>query len=229
MINEAHTILLLHSKVLYSTMWELNSFLPYQEVAVLIQSHAKFALYFLDGIQRNMNIQLNKQSFVLGNIEPDFPFVFPTVKHYKQSNHDFIYSLIKDLYEYNCNGNFLSLAKLSEKLGIINHYICDYFCRPHFDRDYYSSHLVEHLSYEKDLHRYLNTSYSFSDNEDAYSKTLPLEGIFPFIEERLFEYDNREMGFQTDIDFALSTVSAINSTILSNLVFENYVLSLSTL
>lgn len=197
---------------------------------MLIQTHKQFAAYFLDELQRNLNIKLNRNSFVFGNIEPDLPFVLPTVKHYKKDNYAFILSLIDDVFEYQYNGKAFSLARLSEKLGIINHYLCDYFCRPHFDREYYSAHLMEHINYEKKLHRYLIKEFSFKRNLPSVSPMiLSLEGISDFIEEQLFHYANQEMGFQADIEFALNSVSAINSTILTNVVYADCELSMNTL
>lgn len=205
-------------------------FLKNGEVALLIQTHKQFAAYFLAELQRNLNIQLNKHSFIFGNIEPDLPFVLPTVKHYKQNNYAFILSLIDDLYEYNYNGKAFSLARLSEKLGIVNHYLCDYFCRPHFDRKYYSNRLMEHIDYEKKLHQYLLRDFSFKNNLPKTSPTIfSLEGISSFIEEQLYHYENQEAGFQTDIEFALNSVSAINSTILTNVVCTDCELSINTL
>ncbi len=198
---------------------------------MFIQTHEKFSHYLYDDIKQNLNINLNKKFFTLGNIEPDLPFVYPSVRHYKNCNYSFIVQLITKLFEEGLQENNYSINQFSEKLGIINHYICDYFCFPHFNRKYYSRHLGEHLIYEKKLDAYFKQHYYCPNTHtNSFEKNVfCIEHICEHLEEKLNLYENTTPSFYADISHALDTVTELNTILINSIVYAPCTLGMNTI
>lgn len=90
---------------------------------MLKTSHLKVADNTLNIIQSKINWKINRKAYLFGSIAPDFNCVFPThtIKGtFKRFKHK--------LYRMENSGS--NLVK-SFTLGVITHYICDYFCYAH--------------------------------------------------------------------------------------------------
>lgn len=89
-----------------------------------ITSHIKIANYIYDRIDRNEKRNINRFMFILGSIAPDLKIArHPKFKIYNDSI-ELIESKMIDIEELGKN-------KFSYRLGIIVHYITDYFCLAH--------------------------------------------------------------------------------------------------
>lgn len=195
---------------------------------MLVQTHFQFADYLYEKISEYVPFDLNKKYFTLGNMEPDFPLIYAGIKHYKEKNFDFVLNLIDNLQNEQVVLSTPSIRNFSEKLGTINHFLCDYFCKPHVDRAYYSSHLKEHLVYEKLLHKHvINEKYSLTSFD-----LEPIEdfsSVKSYINTLIDMYLDKKDSFDKDISFALSACVALNFSIIQNTVIVPAVLSYKTL
>ena len=69
-------------------------------------------------------VELNKGLYLLGNLLPDFNPYHKYVKHYKDYSLDYVHRLVNGI-------DISNLNEASFKLGILGHYLTDYFCYPH--------------------------------------------------------------------------------------------------
>lgn len=115
-------------------------------------THLGISLKLKHIIEMNLPIKLRTFRFLLGNIKPDLSSRYVNIPHFKKASEVFIRKEIQDLMETKlleykkCTGNF------SERLGIITHYLSDYFCYAH--TEYFTGEMLEHYSYEMKLSLY---------------------------------------------------------------------------
>ena len=108
---------------------------------------------------------LNKKYFILGNIAPDFYILFFTKPHFYDLSSQDVYKLSSKLIT--CDKE-MNTAYYSYKLGVITHFVCDYFCYSHTMA--YKGNLFRHMLYER-------------------SQKLKTEDIFPFIKHKSIGLD----------------------------------------
>ncbi|MDD6986605.1 MAG: zinc dependent phospholipase C family protein [Butyricicoccus porcorum] len=110
-------------------------------------SHTTVAHYLLDYVEKTDGISFDRKAFVFGNLKPDLKGEYLTKRHYPSLMFEEVMQRIRDFASKFCisetNG-----AKLSEELGVICHYITDFFSFPHND-DIYEHGLFAHYVYEK--------------------------------------------------------------------------------
>ena len=87
---------------------------------------------------KGMGFNLNEKSFVLGNLFPDLIHSYIWRRHEYHNSRNFIN---KKIESFKKRPFFFSF-----QLGIVTHYICDYFCYPH--SSVYDKGLVQHIIYE---------------------------------------------------------------------------------
>jgi len=81
---------------------------------------------------------VNKSLFLLGNIFPDLCFSFIWCRHEHRYSRDYVRQKIELLKK--------RPSLFSFHLGVLTHYICDFFCYPHSFA--YDKRLVHHIIYE---------------------------------------------------------------------------------
>ena len=112
---------------------------------MLTGTHIKLAKYIYHILKKEYGIRLNKKHLVYGSIKPDF--TKNKVPHYIDKSIDYIAEEIERLIT---ESNKIGTKAFSRRLGMIMHYISDYFCRAH-NTEYYRRNLMPHLKYEKRL------------------------------------------------------------------------------
>lgn len=90
---------------------------------MLKRTHIKVADNVLEAIQKNIKWKINRNAYLLGSVAPDLNFVYPA--HTIDKTLARFRKRILRVEESNSN-----LVK-SFTLGVITHYICDYFCYAH--------------------------------------------------------------------------------------------------
>ena len=110
-------------------------------------SHTTVARYLLDYVEKTDGVSFDRKAFCFGNLKPDLKGEYLTKRHYPSLMFDEVMQRIRDFVKNFCicqhNG-----AKLSEELGVICHYITDFFSFPHND-NIYEHGLLAHYIYEK--------------------------------------------------------------------------------
>ena len=122
-------------------------------------SHTTVAHYLLDYVEKIDGISFDRKAFVFGNLKPDLKGEYLTKRHYPSLMFEEVMQRIRDFVSSfsisEHNG-----AKISEELGVICHYITDFFSFPHND-DIYEHGLFAHYVYEK------RTTFTLSKHLDT--------------------------------------------------------------
>jgi hypothetical protein len=107
--------------------------------------HIKIASIMINKMEGKMGetFKLNKTAFYIGNVAPDLNCVYPA--HRLKTTHKRVARKIEFV-------DRLDSAEVikSFELGIITHYVCDYFCYAHSNETIGKSH----KHYEKELYRF---------------------------------------------------------------------------
>jgi len=153
---------------------------------VLTQSH----IYIAKIINNKLGKVFNPNYFYLGNIAPDF------IHYHQKKKHEFRHSFSYILDEIDSLETIADINLLSFKMGIITHYLADFFCKAH-NCDRLLNNLWQHFQYESLLHRLLiSTKNEVQVNRD-------ISNTEAFIKEKYESYLRQEPSMVIDILYSL--------------------------
>ena len=158
-------------------------------------------------ISRKYPDMLDYRSFNYGNIIPDYDPRLISIPHYKEKSFERITAMIEKAGTINAKQCF------SYEIGIINHYICDYFCQAHNYSEY--DNYVRHLVYEKKLSNEISRvnlqKYCPANiNGKHFHGMESLIHLTDFINNRHIQYKNEKRKMLTDVAFCMEvTTTAI--------------------
>ena len=158
--------------------------------------HIKIARITAENLKNNVdkNFKLDKIVFYLGSIYPDLNCIYPA--HRLSSTSNRISKKIKliDRYEDGIIKSF--------NLGIITHYISDYFCYAHNNK----SLGIKHREYEKGLNNFFNKNNIEKDNRLINEWNVAKNSI----KEQVFKYTDT-MDSNLHAHIILEQIIALNS------------------
>lgn len=146
-----------------------------------------------------------KVAFLFGNIAPDLYIIFKahmcgsTLKNVRY--HIEKLSILEDKNKYSVMYYF--------RLGMIMHYICDYYCRAHNELSVVQA--IKHKKYERGLGKYIKEHRNIKFKE--FTSTNKERDILKIIESAHEEYvrgfSNKVHSYYKDLLMSLSVNSAI--------------------
>lgn len=105
--------------------------------------HGRIAYVLAKDIENKYGISINKRSFILGSMLPDINPILRFKSHNKNRIQDEVYDWLLELFKHKGAMD----ERFYKKLGIILHFIADFFCTPHNSK--FKGNLIEHEIYEK--------------------------------------------------------------------------------
>lgn len=166
----------------------------------------------------NTNINFSKNHLSLGSVIPDFYIKYKINRHYISISLDFVVDMIYDLYN-DLTKNRISISLFSFKLGIITHYLSDFFCLAHNDL-YFRTHLYKHYIYEKNIHSYFENFNNYKESDftiDFHNKNSIKSYILNFHNE----YINEKPSYDNDVYYTLNMIYSLSIHLLENAICEN--------
>ena len=168
-----------------------------QGVTILfLNSHLAIGNFIYNKIFDNFQVKLNKKAYLYGCIKPDISIAYLSIPHYMDKSFDYISNLIIKLESSNIPTVKKSMLLFSTEIGVVTHYIADYFCFPHNDIVFYRT--LNHFFYEYDLIFAFN-KFHFTDI--FIKEAQPFE-IIDYIIKNHTEYNKDERGINTDVYFS---------------------------
>jgi hypothetical protein len=169
-------------------------------------------------IERELGVKLDHKAFRNGSVAPDIRFSMRVIKHTRKGSFELVKRIGNDLILLETPVTKAEMKMFSYKLGIIMHFLCDYFCTPHNDIRY--KNLIKHLRYENKLKKlaYHSGSWNMSAVNQAVLECMWKRSDFErIILEKSDEYRNTDASFYKDLEFALvvSTITTLNIVRLS--------------
>lgn len=167
-------------------------------------SHIVLAQFLMNDISLS-ELQRYKKAFLIGNILPDCLPSFLTTRHTITETLDLLQGEIRMIFE-NYHAEKGITPYFCRHLGIICHYIADYFTFPH-NQGFYGS-VKDHIIYEKELFVKFQ-QYVSKQNEDMVFKTelyfYTAQDICKHIMDKHMEYLRVSHDVQVDCQFILET------------------------
>lgn len=175
-------------------------------------THLGISVRIMDALREKMNIQLNRAGFMLGNIKPDLSPRLIAIPHFKEDAIGFIQSEIKKLINTKINPYTECTREFSENLGIIIHYVSDFFCHVH--SQYFKGNQFSHHLYEMNLSNYCREN-SKKINTYLFEKFKLMKpdssSICKYLDDLHNEYIQSFScpSYETDMKFALGVTTSL--------------------
>lgn len=158
-------------------------------------THIMFSEALYRQLSRKMD--LDRKAFFYGNIKPDLSSKCLRNPHLLENYLFIVADSSNRLIEENP-----PQKEFSVDLGVICHYICDFFCYSHLNHKIYHM-LFSHFKYEVRLHLAYCSMRMNKNTGFTKSKRIRSGGIASMIIEMRKEYMTKQKSFQRDIIYAL--------------------------
>ncbi len=178
---------------------------------MLPQTHKIISEHLYQNVKSYLGVELNKNSLIIGSIKPDFTPHLLKLDHFKPQSFNFIMDEIYRLSQLRIEGNQHFIKEFSTQIGVVTHFIADFFCLPHNDRvTYRKSTIINHIIYETRLHKLykeFNTSVPVANSlfNTSNDSALPVKNMMDFLHQ---EYQLREEAMENDLLSSLRATSA---------------------
>lgn len=188
------------------------------------KSHLSLARYLIDSIQVE-ELQRYRKSFLFGSILPDCTPSFITKRHTITGTFEILKEEILTItknYDYSQGIS----SEFCRRLGVVTHYIADYFTFPH--NSIFNGTIKEHINYEFKLMDYFK-EYLSSGKADIFllngNNFNSIENIFNYIKQKHAEYINVINEISNDcqyiVQLCINVVKSILQMVEINIISEN--------
>ena len=190
---------------------------------MLPQSHAIMAKLIHQDVKAQFQVELNKKQLIYGSIKPDIYSGFPKLKHFKTHSFREICHEIALLTSAAVEDNTDALSRFSQQLGIVTHYVADYFCVPHNDRKTYHKHFMIHLKYENELHglfkQYAGEAAS-SREKQSWLDFSNVTHVMNYIDDLHGQYQDKGESYLNDLYSSMDAIRTVSLMIVRQAVCE---------
>lgn len=188
---------------------------------MLMNTHLIISKSIVNNIDSNKTFFISEKNFLYGNVKPDATSKYFFKKHYLDESLDMIISKITCLCNLtvNCLSKYFSISKFSQEIGVICHFLCDFFCVAHSQRWEMSHSLSKHVKYENNL--------------NAFAKDLDLSKYkgdnfnnFEIFFSKLYDEYKNSIDYKNDLYFSTYVCNSVVNYIL-DCILRNTVTSYS--
>lgn len=189
---------------------------------MMMNTHKALATSFIKNIDDDKVFLINDGHFVWGNLKPDSASKYKFKKHYIDESFDMIVNKIKFLSSLSLDDIYgrYSITKFNQELGVICHFLCDYFCIPHYQRwEFKSAGAVkDHILYENDLNKF---SKFYTARKDI-NTSLTSQDIRLYIIKLQKEYDGK-VSYEKDLEYASHMCNTVINLILEEVILNQQI------
>ena len=183
---------------------------------MLVTTHMLIAQKTYNCLPDYFKLRINLHNFIFGNVKPDLVYRLSTMSHCLHDSLPFVLEEIHNLQEQGVDSPQFSIT-----LGVINHFMADFFCSAHYPKDRFAG-TIKHLRYEIELHQTYKRMERMESLNMLKSSALNLSAVagnnLQFIMRALeSEFSRRKSSKENDIDYALKACNLTNNYILNNL------------
>ena len=191
---------------------------------MFMQTHLRISEAIIKNLPINLPFQFDKPAFQYGSVVPDLLLGNPD--HTKDESIHFVSALLKEVQKGNLiDANPADKRNLFVKLGIVTHYVADYFCQAHNDDPRYQK-LLSHMIYENRLRIEFNASNLAQVSRvglESFNYILyaTQSSLVEYIQDRHLAYLAEKPGMSKDIKYAAQISTNVIAAILNNYVIES--------
>ncbi len=165
---------------------------------MLVNTHGEIANLIFKHLSRNNHCHLSRFSFITGNIKPDLVKELRKESHYYEDAIFYVLDKVQQLEDLT-----LTKEEFSTELGVICHFLSDFFCRYH-QKDFQKKNIVDHILYEMNLHfkfsKMLKKNLDIISGRYDYLYTSDLKKMIVAMHQ---EYVSGKSTYEDDILYAL--------------------------
>ncbi len=192
---------------------------------MLMNSHFLIAKSLLNNIDNNKLFFINEKHFIYGNLKPDAVPQYVFKKHYLNESFDTIAQKINYLCSLTIDSlsRYFSVSKFSQELGVICHFLCDFFCVPHSERWEFKINYLCSLTIDS-LSRYFSVS-KFSQELGVICHFLCDFFCVPHSERWEFKHSmKKHMSYEKELSIVAknSNLSIYKGDIITNNFFKDF-------
>lgn len=181
---------------------------------MMVNTHKILAINFIESIDNKKLILIKENHFIWGTLKPDCASKYKFKKHYLNESLPMIVKKIQFLSSLNLSYIYkhYSLNRFNQELGVICHFLCDYFCVPHHQRWEFKSPsaVKDHILYEKDLNKF-SKDFKIKTNLQLNLSNMDIQNFILSLQN---EYE-QSISFQNDLIFSQFICSSV-----INFIFE---------
>lgn len=184
-----------------------------------MNTHKSLAISFVENVELNKSFLINYKHFIWGNLKPDSVSKYKFKKHYFDESFNMIVNKIQFLSSLSVDEIFIiySIGKFNQELGVICHFLCDYFCIPHYQRWEFKSPgaVKDHVLYENDLNKFSKTHKVRKE----LNTSLTCDDIRVYIYSLQKEYEGI-VSYEKDLQYASHICNTIINLILDEVILN---------
>ncbi|MCD5414750.1 MAG: zinc dependent phospholipase C family protein [Clostridiales bacterium] len=179
---------------------------------MLPTSHKIISEHVYKVVNDTLGVKLNKKQLIYGSIKPDLTPKFLRLDHFKPTSFHHIMNETTELSLSTFSDNNLFIKQFSQQLGIVTHFIADYFCVPHNDRNTYKNHLIDHVVYEYKLEKlFKNYSHESPIIKEAFNvnnySSSPISNVLDSLHNG---YTLRGESMENDVRSSLDAAATVS-------------------
>ncbi|MDY6226805.1 MAG: zinc dependent phospholipase C family protein [Clostridium sp.] len=186
---------------------------------MMMNTHKSLAISFVENVELNKSFLINYKHFIWGNLKPDSVLKYKFKKHYFDESFNMIVNKIQFLSSLSVDDIFIiySIGKFNQELGVICHFLCDYFCIPHYQRWEFKSPgaVKDHVLYENDLNKFSKTHKVRKE----LNTSLTCDDIRVYIYSLQKEYEGI-VSYEKDLQYASHICNTIINLILDEVILN---------
>lgn len=180
---------------------------------MLCETHKLIAKKIYDILRSELGISLDCESLLRGSVAPDSNPLMVLIPHVKNKSIDFVNKQMLWLKSRSFPADTAQNRDYSYKLGIIIHFISDYFCRAHNHIKYLNP--IMHFIYENRLRFYFRKNINITNLSSARYQTAEADALQDLINENHRIYTAQDISMENDLYYAVETALSISFSILS--------------
>ncbi|MFL0268757.1 zinc dependent phospholipase C family protein [Candidatus Clostridium radicumherbarum] len=190
---------------------------------MLVYSHNLIGKTIHKYILDNLGFRLELRDLRYGCMKPDFAPKLIAIPHYKNESFEIISDMILALQNTPLPVNSKQLKHFSAELGVVLHYITDYFCYPHNNKriDKMPVHFFYELNLDRELRKYVSSPLEvINNNLDLKAYNNINVSIIDFIELKHRQYMKECPSLLNDVVYGLQCCYVVAIGIINSLIIQ---------
>jgi hypothetical protein len=179
-----------------------------------MNTHFTIARSIVDNMDYKKSSLISNKNFIYGNVKPDAFSKYKLKKHYMEESLGMIIDKIDKLCSLSLNymTKFFSVSRFSQELGVICHFLCDFFCIAHNERWEFKHSMNKHVAYERDL-------ASFAKDIDfSKFKPMKIEDSFEAFFRKMYSAYAPEKDYYNDLKFSTYVCKSVVDYVLESVI-----------
>lgn len=170
---------------------------------MLSETHKLIANAVYNMLSSKLNTKMDYGSLLYGSIAPD---LFPSMMflpHTIEGSTRIVNDTVNNLCSMKMPDNKKDMKKYSFKLGLVVHFVSDYFCKAHNEKRY--ENLLIHYFYERKLKRFFEKRTSLIKQMTSFNGSVfdKEENIMDYLCQLHKEYNSSKRSMTNDFKYSI--------------------------